>query len=103
MTPRWPDGSTVAEDPRVAAARLDAVTLGWRIWFGDKTGRFWAVQVGARVLVEAKTTGALMGEIAARTPATRSPTASPARAPTGVPRSTFDVSPVSPQSRTRNP
>jgi hypothetical protein len=63
VTARWPDGSTVAEDPHAAAARLDAECLGWRVWYGNATGHFFAVRVGARVMVEAKTTSDLIGKI----------------------------------------
>src|SRR6266545_3323869 len=74
----------VAEDPHAAAARLDAECLGWRLWYGNATGHFFAVRVGARVMVEAKTTSDLIEKInrhqaadQARTSATQSPASSP--------------------------
>lgn len=79
MMARWPDGSMVAEDPHAAARRLDAETLGWRIWFGDSTGHFFGVQLGAPVMVEAKTTDDLIEQIAAKTSAAHSPAPSPPR------------------------
>lgn len=60
MLPRWPDGSIFVEDPHAAARRLEAERPGWRVWWGDKTRQFWAIERGrAGRMVEAETIDAL--------------------------------------------
>lgn len=49
VTPRGLDGSIAgitAVDPHAAARCLDAETLGWRIWYGNKTRHFFAGPIG---------------------------------------------------------
>jgi hypothetical protein len=85
MTPRWPDGSIFVEDPHAAAARLEAETFGWRVWFGDATRSFWATPRGRRGrLIEAKTIDGLAEQMI-QTTATHSPASSPPRGQ-GAPR-----------------
>lgn len=54
MTTSSPDGSWTGTDPGEAAARLQAASPGWVVWWGRATGEFWAMSDGSP-LIEART------------------------------------------------
>ena len=63
------DGSWVGKDPHEEARRLQAETLGWCVWWGPKTGRFFAITRKGHppMLVEARTSGELIERMSSAT------------------------------------